>query len=177
MREPLEAIGPLEPAYMPARPHEVSPHHPYRPAPYRLGMLTAELWATRSTCPKKKVGACLLDSMGRVVSTGYNGAASGAAHCAEVGCLLNEQADCVRSIHAEANALLWADQSNLDGYILCLTHHPCDRCATLIAATGLASVYAIEDRPDDGTRRRAQEVLQEAKVDLYMPRGGRIGAR
>ncbi|WP_430626492.1 deoxycytidylate deaminase [Sulfobacillus thermotolerans] len=64
----------------------------------------SEFVATRSTCPRRAVGAVLVRDH-RVIATGYNGAPSGEPHCLDVGCLI-ENNHCVRTIHAELNALL-----------------------------------------------------------------------
>lgn len=44
-------------------------------------MDVAFLIATRSTCLRREVGCVLVDRRGRVLSTGYNGVASGVSHC------------------------------------------------------------------------------------------------
>ncbi|MBP1621531.1 MAG: dCMP deaminase, partial [Acidobacteria bacterium] len=62
--------------------------------------------ATRSTCPRKEVGAVIVRDKG-ILATGYNGSLRGLPHCTEVGCLI-ENGHCVRTVHAEANAILQA---------------------------------------------------------------------
>jgi len=64
---------------------------------------TAKIWATRSEDMHKKVGACILNKEGRVLSVGYNGLT------AKLNVDVNvwENRDHRRNyvIHAEANAL------------------------------------------------------------------------
>src|SRR5712692_10370156 len=60
--------------------------------------------ATRSTCPRKHVGAVIVRDR-TVLSTGYNGSIRGLPHCEEVGCVM-EDGHCVTTVHAEANAIL-----------------------------------------------------------------------
>ena len=42
--------------------------------------------ATRSTCLRRQVGAVIVKDK-RLLTSGYNGAPQGLAHCLEVGCL------------------------------------------------------------------------------------------
>jgi deoxycytidylate deaminase len=45
----------------------------------------------------------------QVISVGYNGPPSGEDHCKGNVCPLSEEGGCTRSLHAEANALLFAN--------------------------------------------------------------------
>jgi len=48
---------------------------------------------------------CVLVREHRILTTGFNGAPRGVAHCSEIGCtIVNEH--CVRATHAEANAIV-----------------------------------------------------------------------
>lgn len=114
-----------------------------------LFMRVAELFAIRSSCTRGHVGAVLVKDK-RIISTGYNGAPSGMRHCLEVGCDVdkdNPDAGCQRTIHAEANSLLWAARMGvptLDS-IMYSTHSPCATCARLIIAAGISKVYFRND--------------------------------
>jgi dCMP deaminase len=67
-------------------------------------MQIAHTVSSRATCPRAAVG-CVLMRDHRILTTGYNGAPRGVAHCTEVGCtLVNEH--CLRATHAEANAVV-----------------------------------------------------------------------
>ena len=59
--------------------------------------------ATRSTCPRASIGAVLVRDK-RILSTGYNGPASGQSHC-PVTPEHMALAHCLASLHAERNAL------------------------------------------------------------------------
>jgi len=65
----------------------------------------------RGTCDRKQVGAIIVVDHG-IVASGYNGAAPGEPHCDEVGhdlvTLANGRQNCVRTVHAEENAILQA---------------------------------------------------------------------
>ena len=62
--------------------------------------------ATRSTCDRKQVGAVIVRDK-TILSTGYNGSIRGLSHCDEDGHLM-ENGHCVRTVHAEANAIAQA---------------------------------------------------------------------
>jgi len=98
----------------------------------------AETVATRSTCDRAHVG-CVLVRDKRIVATGYNGSIRGHAHCDEVGHLLDEAGRCIRTIHAEQNAILFARES-LEGATAYVTHEPCDVCCKLLNQAGVARV-------------------------------------
>ncbi len=102
---------------------------------YFLGLAHAA--AERSTCGRLKVGAVLVDRLGRILSTGYNGSPSGYAHCAELHCNLDEP--CQWSVHAEINALLFSENREPQK-TLYVTASPCRSCALAIANAGVGRV-------------------------------------
>lgn len=105
----------------------------------------ARVAATRATCPRLSVGAALVRDR-RVLSLGYNGAPTGHDHCATSGCLM-PAGHCVRSVHAEVNAVLHAAKSGVStaGATLYVTHRPCWDCYRLLANAGVSrAVYAAD---------------------------------
>jgi dCMP deaminase len=112
--------------------------------------------ATRSTCPRKHVGAVIVRDK-TILSTGYNGSIRGAPHCTEVGCLM-ENNHCVRTVHAEANALVQAARHGvlLEGAEIYVTASPCFSCFKLIANAGIRVVHY-------GELYRDERVLQFAE--------------
>jgi dCMP deaminase len=69
-------------------------------------MKIAHVVALRSTCDRAFVGTVMvLDK--RILTTGFNGSPAGLPHCDEAGHLMVE-GHCVRTIHAEANAIIQA---------------------------------------------------------------------
>ena len=97
--------------------------------------------ATRSTCSRLRVGAVFVRE-NRILATGYNGSLPGRAHCDDVGCLLHKN-HCVRTVHAEENAVAQAAQHgvSLADSFLFVTHLPCLRCYKLVLASGVSRVY------------------------------------
>ena len=80
---------------------------------YFLGLLPA--LARRATCSRGR-SACVIVKNNRILCTGYVGAPPGQSHCDEVGHLIWQVTDekgnltehCVRTVHAEANAIYQA---------------------------------------------------------------------
>lgn len=101
----------------------------------------ATLMATRSTCLRKAVGCVVTDTDGFVLSTGYNGAPKGMPHCSKVGCLIDGD-HCVRSLHAEVNAVITAGKNgvSLEGATLYSTTRPCLRCTQILIQAGIRRV-------------------------------------
>jgi dCMP deaminase len=127
--------------------------------------------ATRSTCPRKHVGAVIVRDKA-ILSTGYNGSLRGAHHCTEVGCLI-ENDHCVRTVHAEANALIQAARHGvrLEGAEIYVTASPCFNCFKLIANAGLVAVYYGEFYRDERVLAFAEEVgIRLVHLGLQDPR-------
>src|SRR2546423_10035491 len=78
---------------------------------YFMGI--AQQAATRSTCPRKHVGAVIVRDRA-VLSTGYNGSLRGMPHCEEVGCVM-EGGPCVTTVPAEADSSLQAAENGVAG--------------------------------------------------------------
>lgn len=115
-------------------------------------LMMAHLVATRATCPRLSVGCVLVDGSRRLISTGYNGAPSGEAHCpssdpaGHPSCMMHGH--CWRATHAEANAIRQARDARrpTEGATAYVTHCPCGRCTPLLIEAGIrrivyASVY------------------------------------
>jgi dCMP deaminase len=108
--------------------------------------------ARRGTCERAQVGA-VISRDGRIISTGYVGAPAGAEHCTSVGCQLGNHNGCIRTIHAEANAIAYAARAGTgtESAELFCTHSPCEPCAKLIISAGIRRVvYATRYRDETG---------------------------
>ena len=94
----------------------------------------------RGTCDRAKVG-CVITKDNEIVSTGYNGSVSGLVHCDDVGHLL-VNGHCVRTVHAEQNAIYRAKRS-LNSATVYVTHKPCLICTKALLQNGVSRiVYA-----------------------------------
>lgn len=101
--------------------------------------------AERSTCPRRRVGAVIVKDK-RIKGTGYNGSASGLPHCLDEGCLMVNN-HCIRTIHAEINALLECMPSERKGATIYVTDRPCAECAKCIINCGVSRVVFARDYP------------------------------
>lgn len=108
------------------------------------GLAEAALSATMSKDPSSKVGACALDRYGRVISKGWNGPPKGIG---DSWCIETRERKLQTTIHAELNAVLFADRDKLVGSTIYITHPPCPSCAAVIIQTGIKRVVYREPEP------------------------------
>jgi dCMP deaminase len=91
--------------------------------------------------PSTKVGAVIVDPMQRVVSMGFNGFPRGIADDAR----LDDRAVKYEiTVHAEANAILFAQRPLAGCTLFNWPLPPCSRCAALIIQAGISRVVAPE---------------------------------
>lgn len=105
--------------------------------------------ATRSTCDRKHVGAIIVRGK-TILSTGYNGSIRGLPHCDTVGHEM-ENGHCVRTIHAEANAIVQASRHGIqiENAEIYITASPCYNCFKMIANAGINRIYYGEFYRDE----------------------------
>ncbi len=130
----------------------------------------AQTVAKRATCLRRQVGAVIVRDR-QILSTGYNGAPTGIAHCDKVGCLreklkvpAGERHELCRGIHAEQNAIIQAAVHgvSIDRSTMYCTNEPCSVCSKMIINAGIKTVVVIAHYPD----KLAREILEEAKVEV-----------
>ena len=131
----------------------------------------AEHVAQWSKDPSTKVGAVIVDSKKRVVSLGYNGFPRGVHDCRDN--LNNRDQKYKRVIHAEPNAILFAQKDLTDCSIYTWPFQPCSACTTLIIQSCIKRVVA--PAASDELRGRwkesmaiAEEMFKEAGVKLII---------
>lgn len=133
-------------------------------------MEIAEVVAQRSTCLRGKVGAVIVKDK-RILTTGYNGAPSGLAHCREVGCTRQklgipsgQRHELCRGIHAEQNAIIQAAVwgISIKGGTMYSTVQPCSLCAKMLINAGIVKIVYKGEYPD----KLSLSLLQEAGVEL-----------
>ena len=128
----------------------------------------------RATCDRGKSG-CVIVKDKRILCTGYVGSAPGFPHCDEAGHLLKKVIDddgttrqhCVRTIHAEQNAICQAAKYGipLNGTTLYCTMEPCRVCTMLIINVGITKVVAKRKYHGAGESR---ELLKQAGIPLVV---------
>jgi dCMP deaminase len=118
--------------------------------------------ATRSTCDRKHVGAVIVRDKS-ILATGYNGSIRGLGHCDDEGHLM-EEGHCVRTVHAEANAIVQAARNGnrIDAGAIYVTASPCWGCFRLIANAGLVKVVFGEFYRD----QKIFDVAQKLGIEL-----------
>lgn len=118
--------------------------------------------ATRSTCDRKFVGAIIVRDK-NILSTGYNGSIRSQPHCDEAGHLMVNN-HCVRTVHAEANAIIQAARNgvNISDADIYTTASPCWECFKLIANSGLKRVFYGEFYREE----RSFEVARDLGIEL-----------
>lgn len=110
----------------------------------------ADVVAKRSTCDRGKVG-CVIVKDKRILVTGYSGSPVGLSHCDEVGHEIktirhedgSESQHCVRTIHAEQNAIVQAAKLgiSIEGSTAYCRMTPCRTCAMLLINCGIVRIY------------------------------------
>jgi len=112
-------------------------------------MNIAQVVASRSTCPRKFVGAVIVRDR-TILSTGYNGSIRGMPHCTDAGHMM-ENDHCVATIHAEANAIIQAAKNGviIDGAMIYVTASPCWNCFKQIANAGVRRIVYGEFYRDE----------------------------
>ncbi len=117
----------------------------------------ASVVAERSTCRRHHVGAVAVRDK-HILSTGYNGAPSGAKDCLELGCLRDElnipsgtRHEICRGIHAEQNVIIQAGLHgvSLEGSTLYATHTPCVLCAKMLVNAKLKRLVSFGSYNDN----------------------------
>jgi dCMP deaminase len=124
--------------------------------------------STASKDPSTKCGAVIVDPSRRLVSVGYNGLAKGVKDTDER--LNNRELKYKIIVHAERNAIIFA-QRNLSGNTLYTwPFMPCATCAAMVIQAGITRVVAPRSNNprwiDDF--KLSQEMFAEASVDVVL---------
>jgi dCMP deaminase len=124
--------------------------------------------ATRATCDRKHVGAVIVRDK-NILATGYNGSIVGLGHCDDEGHMM-EDGHCVRTIHAEANAIIQAAKHGIgiDGGTIYVSASPCWGCFKMIANAGLLKIVYGEFYRD----QRIFEFAQRLGIELVKVEAG-----
>jgi dCMP deaminase len=128
----------------------------------------------RATCDRGRSG-CVIVKDKRIMTTGYVGAPSGLPHCDEAGHDMRKVLDdngnvtqhCVRTLHAEQNAIIQAARFGIpleDATLYCKMT-PCRTCAMMIINAGIKRVVCEKRyHADEDTK----QMLKQARVELIV---------
>lgn len=128
--------------------------------------------AERSTCRRHHIGAVGVRDK-HILTTGYNGAASGLKDCLELGCLRDQQKidsgtrqEICRAIHAEQNVIIQASLHGInlkDATVYC-THTPCIICAKMLINAKIKRYVTFAEYADDSFVKLFEEA--GIKIDV-----------
>ncbi len=126
----------------------------------------------RATCDRGRSG-CVIARDKQVLVTGYVGSPTGFPHCDEVGHQMKKVVHedghvtqhCVRTVHAEQNAICQAAKRGIaiDGATLYCRMTPCKTCAMLLINCGIKRIVC-ERRYHAGTE--SEELFKLAGIVL-----------
>ncbi len=129
--------------------------------------------ATRATCDRKHVGAVIVRDR-TILSTGYNGSVRGLGHCDDDGHMM-EDGHCVRTIHAESNAIIQAAKNGtaIGGAGIYVTASPCWNCFKMIVNAGIQRIAFGEFYRDE----RIFEISKTLGIELVNLSGDAAAAQ
>jgi dCMP deaminase len=126
----------------------------------------AKLVGSWSKDPSTKVGAVIIDKNNRIVSVGYNGFPKDIIDSQQR--LQNREEKYKIIVHAEINAILFANKSVEGCTLYTVPFEPCPRCAGLIIQTGISRIVAPKN---NNTRweedfKISRQLFKEANIQV-----------
>ena len=135
-------------------------------------MEVADAISKRATCDRGRSG-CVIAREKQLLVTGYVGSPQGLPHCDEVGHQMKKTVHedghvtqhCVRTVHAEQNAICQAAKRgiSIDKATLYCRMTPCRTCAMLIINCGIVRVVC-ENRYHSADE--SEEMFKQAGIQL-----------
>jgi len=143
-----------------------------RPSWDEYFMEIAQTVAKRATCDRGRSG-CVIAKDKQILVTGYVGSPKGLAHCDDIGHQMktvrdedgNESQHCVRTAHAEQNAICQAAKLGMaiNNSTLYCKMTPCSACGKMIINSGIKRVVC-EKRYHKG--EESEEMFKEVGIEL-----------
>lgn len=134
----------------------------------------SEIVGTRATCNRGKSG-CVIVRDRRILVTGYVGSPVGMPHCDEYDHELHkvinedgkESVHCIRTVHAEQNAIAQAAKMGIAINESTLYCHmtPCYICAKILVNSGIRRVVANKDYH---ASKKSKELFDRANIELVI---------
>ncbi|MDA3905900.1 MAG: cytidine/deoxycytidylate deaminase family protein [Bacteroidales bacterium] len=151
--------------------NNLNPEH-IRPSWDEYFIKLADTVSERATCDRGRSG-CVIVKDRQILVTGYVGSPRGLAHCDDVGHLFkkvihevgNVTQHCVRTVHAEQNAITQAARRGiaLDGGTLYCRMTPCRTCAMLIINCGIERVVCERKYH---SAQESEDMFKEVGIEL-----------
>lgn len=124
--------------------------------------------AAKASKDSTKVGAALIDKIGTVRMTGYNGPPMGVLDIPE---RFDRPAKYLFASHAEANLIAFCARAGIatEGCTVYVTHMPCAGCARTLIQAGIKHIGFGPGLTsmDDAEFVAAQQMFEEAGVTLF----------
>lgn len=136
---------------------------------YFMGI--ALLSAERSKDPGTQVGACIVSPDKKILSMGYNGMPRGCHDTLMPWAREGAPQDTKYMFvcHAELNAILNYDGTNLHGSTIYTTLFPCNECAKALIQAGIKEVVYLSDKYADSDSTRASKRMMDMVGITYRP--------
>lgn len=121
-------------------------------------MAVAFLSSMRSKDPSTQVGACIVNQDHRIVGMGYNGFPRG---CSDDELpwdrVASSELDTKYAyvVHAEVNAILNKNSSDVRNCIIYVALFPCNECAKIIIQSGITEVVYLSDKYSESPSMKA----------------------
>lgn len=117
--------------------------------------------------PSTKVGAVIADRKNRIISIGYNGFPRGINDDER---LIDRNKKLAMILHAEKNALIFANKSLENAVIYTYPFMPCSACAASIIQAGITRVVSVLNENPRWVEnfKLSQEMFEEAGVESYL---------
>ena len=133
-------------------------------------MAIAFLSAQRSKDPCSQVGACIVNDENKIVAIGYNGMPIG---CSDEDFPWGKassnrlETKYMYVCHAELNAILNKNSSDVKGCTIYVALFPCNECAKIIIQSGIRRVRYASDKHHDKPETIAARRMFDAAGVLY----------
>ncbi|XP_063704784.1 deoxycytidylate deaminase [Culicoides brevitarsis] len=143
-------------------------------------MSIAFLAAKRSKDPSSQVGACIVNEDKKIVGVGYNGF--------PIGCDDNKfpwsknapdplENKYMYVCHAEMNAILNKNCSDVRGCTIYVALFPCNECAKIIIQSGISKIVYLSDKHKEKASTIASKMMLDAagvRYEQFMPKQKQI---
>jgi dCMP deaminase len=153
---------------------EAAPKKHVRPSWDEYFMNIAELIGSRATCARGRSG-CVIVRDRQILVTGYVGSPVGMPHCDEVGHEMHkvinddgtESEHCIRTVHAEQNAIAQAAKLGVavEGATLYCHMVPCYVCGKILVNAGIKKIIANKDYHASA---KTKKLFTQAGVDFIV---------